>query len=78
MKLLTRITIAIFCVASLSACSTIGKLGSKKAKADDTPTVDITRPPVILVNTKDDAIERDPDETVSYDKWKKETEAPDE
>lgn len=78
MKILIKLTIAIFCITSISACSTIGKLGSKKAKANETPTVDITRPPVMIVNTKDDAVERDPDETVSYDKWKKETQAPDE
>ena len=78
MKMLVKFTIAMFCAASLTACSSIAKLGPKKAKADDTPTVDITRPPQMVVNTKDDAIERDPDETVSFDKWQKETQGEDE
>lgn len=78
MKILINLTIIVFCTASISACSSIGKLGAKKEKVDDTPTVDITRPPEMIVNTKDDAIEGNPDETVSYDEWKKQTQAQDE
>ncbi len=78
MKKRIKLTVALFCIASLSACSTIGKLGSKEAKADDAPVVDITRPPEMIVNTKDDAVEGNPDETVSFDEWKKKTEGQDE
>ena len=78
MKTLINIALTLFLISSLSACSTLGKLTSKEKEADDTPTVDITRPPEMAVNTKDDPVERDPDETVSYDEWQKQTEIEDE
>ncbi len=78
MKTLNNIAITLFCAGALSACSTIGKLTSNKAQSEETPTEDITRPPEMVVNSKDDVVERDPDETVSYDEWQKQTEADDE
>jgi hypothetical protein len=78
MKLLIKLAITLFFVTAFSSCSTIGKLTSGKAQKEATPSEDITRPPQMVVNTKDDAVERNPDETVSYDEWQKQTEADDE
>lgn len=57
---------------TLSACG-----GNRKAasEADIANTSDITRPPLIAKNRLPEEAEKNPDETVSYDEWKRRRDA---
>ena len=60
----------------LSAC--FGKGRSEQAGTDTNgqPVVDMTRPPVTIKGGPAVGEESNPDETVSYEKWKKKQEKP--
>ncbi len=62
------------CIFSISACA-----GKNKAKetAGAEPTIDMTRPPVTIKGVSATEDESNPDETVSYEKWKKDREGDD-
>lgn len=59
-------------------CFTLSACGGKRApvdaaNAENTP--DITRPPKVAKNEVPVEVEKNPDETVSYDEWKRQREA---
>lgn len=63
--------IAASCLV-LSACG-----GSKKTpvQVDAANSTDITRPPVIVKDEKAVEAEKNPEETISFDEWKKKRDA---
>ena len=63
--------VSLFCLATLAGCAS-GKRSAEKAEAE-ARAPDITRPPELVVDTSDEPAESNPDETVSFDKWKKRT-----
>lgn len=59
-------------------CLIISACGSKKIPADEAEvanTSDITRPPSIVKNRKPAESESNPNETISYDDWKRRRDA---
>jgi len=60
----------------LSACFGKGRSAPATTDADGQPVVDMTRPPVTIKGGPAVGEESDPDETVSYEKWKKEQDKP--
>lgn len=62
--------IPIFLAALLiAACG--GKAAKQTADAEAKSTEDITRPPVFVKEVDKPAVESNPDETISYDEWRK-------
>lgn len=58
-------------ILSLAACG-----GNKKSKmADGSVPEDMTRPPVVITGAERGEAESNPDETVSFEKWKGDREA---
>lgn len=60
----------------LSACFGKGRTDKAATEADGQPVVDMTRPPVTIKGGPAVGEESNPDETVSYEKWKKEQDKP--
>lgn len=61
---------ALLCF-TMTACA-----GSKKVAEPTEPVADITRPPQMVSNDPQVAVEEsNPDETISYDEWRKRREA---
>ena len=54
---------------TLSAC--FGRGSKEQESVDNLPQVDMTRPPNTITNIEDREEEGNPDETVSYEEWKK-------
>ncbi|MEM7361360.1 MAG: hypothetical protein AAF431_19945 [Pseudomonadota bacterium] len=70
-KLGTLIVIALSLV--LSACA-----GKRKAEQnDDRPVVDMTRPPELVRDISEQRVESNPEETISFEEWRKERDAKD-
>lgn len=63
--------LAITCL-TLSACGGNRKVASE---ADVANASDITRPPLIAKNRVPEETEKNPDETISYDEWKRRKDA---
>jgi len=69
--------VVLVSVLLLSACG-----GKRKATTEDgQPVVDMTRPPVMIKDISEQQVESDPNEVISFEKWRKErdegsTEAP--
>lgn len=59
-------TLIIALSVMLAAC------GGKRKTTDinGEPIVDMTRPPVMINDIKEQTVESDPDEVISYEKWK--------
>ncbi|MFT5136533.1 MAG: hypothetical protein ACI9XU_001948 [Arenicella sp.] len=59
-------TMIIVLSVMLAAC------GGKRKTTDinGEPIVDMTRPPVMINDIKEQTVESDPDEVISYEKWK--------
>ena len=59
-------TMIIALSVMLAAC------GGKRKTTDSNgePIVDMTRPPVMINDIKEQTVESDPDEVISYEKWK--------
>jgi hypothetical protein len=59
-------TMIIALSVMLAAC------GGKRKTTDinGEPIVDMTRPPVMINDIKEQTVESDPDEVISYEKWK--------
>ncbi len=58
---------------TLSAC--FGRGSKEQESVDSLPQVDMTRPPNTIANIGDRVEEGDPDETVSFEAWKKKQES---
>lgn len=71
MKSVTFVLASLFLAVALSGCAT-GKRSAEKSAAEAS-TPDITRPPTLVVDKSDEPAESNPEETVSFDKWKKKT-----
>lgn len=63
----TRVAILVFTCLLFSAC------GGKKETISEEPVVDITRPPQTVKDAAKPAQEEEtnPDETISYDEWRR-------
>ena len=59
-------TLIIALTVMLAACG--GK--QKTTDINGEPIVDMTRPPVMINDIKEQTVESDPDEVISYEKWK--------
>ena len=60
-------------ILALTACgkkATVAESDAQKAEGS-APVADITRPPKLVVDKTDEETELNPDETISFDKWKK-------
>lgn len=69
--IMKSLILILLCIAT-SACG-----GSKKSP-DTTNVVkgsDITRPPVVVKNNRAIEAEKDPEETISFDEWKRQRDA---
>lgn len=62
--------VGLLCLSALSACAKKASV-AEAAAGKATPTTDITRPPELVVDQSKAVQEQDPDETISYDKWRK-------
>ena len=63
--------LSLLCLLSLSACAKKASIAEADA-ATAVPATDITRPPKLVVDKSKQADEQDPEQTISYDKWRKE------
>ncbi|MBT8114745.1 MAG: hypothetical protein KJP04_05170 [Arenicella sp.] len=62
--------IGLLCLFHLSACGKNQAVAESEAEKS-VPVADITRPPEFVVDKSGEQEEQDPDETISFDKWKK-------
>lgn len=58
-------TMVIVLSVMLAACG--GK--RKTTEANGEPIVDMTRPPIMINDIKEQTVESDPNEVISYEKW---------
>ena len=65
-----KIGLVSILLLNLTAC--FGKGKSAEAIASSEPSVDMTRPPTTIKGSDASAEESNPDETISFEKWKKE------
>jgi len=66
-------SLGLACILALTACgkkATVAESEAQKAEGN-APVADITRPPKLVIEKKDEETELNPDETVSFDKWQK-------
>ena len=61
---------------SLAGCAGKAKSTDNEADANNAASVDLTRPPVTIRSDKEREQESNPDETISFEKWNKEQQAP--
>lgn len=61
-----KVLIIVITGFSLFACA--GK--QKTTDEDGKPIVDMTRPPIMINDIKDQQVESNPDEVISYEVWK--------
>lgn len=63
-------TLVLVLLISLTACFGRGS-DKEQPSVENLPQVDMTRPPNTIANIEDREEEGNPDETVSYEEWKK-------
>jgi len=71
---LMRYFCAIALLALLTACSGKKKVEDAAIDNKDQVGTDITRPPELVKGKRVEPVESDPDETISFDKWRKQQE----
>ena len=69
-----RYTLTLVLLITLTACFGRGS-DKQQASAENKPQVDMTRPPNAIGNIEDREEEGNPDETISYEEWKKQQES---
>lgn len=60
-------TVTMIMVLSMMLTACGGK--AKTTEANGEPIVDMTRPPVMINDIKEQTVESDPNEVISYEKW---------
>ena len=69
-----KYTLTFALLITLAACFGRGS-DQEQASVDSLPQVDMTRPPNTIANIEDREEEGNPDETVSFEEWKKKQES---
>ncbi|MEO0368535.1 MAG: hypothetical protein AAF197_07075 [Pseudomonadota bacterium] len=68
-------SLVIMLTLMISACSTVRSIVDRSPSDEPSEVVvdsdDITRPPVIVALEDEKVVESNPDETVSFDEWRK-------